>query len=42
MDGNSGLLAPGLAAKLGVPFVSQVAKILDVTEDERDRAARAR
>ena len=33
VDGNSGLLAPGLAAKLGVPFVSQVAKILDVTED---------
>ena len=32
VDGNSGLLAPGLAAKLGVPFVSQVAKILDVTE----------
>jgi electron transfer flavoprotein beta subunit len=33
VDGNSGLLAPGLAAKLGVPFVSQVAKVLDVTED---------
>jgi electron transfer flavoprotein beta subunit len=33
VDGNSGLLAPGLAAKLGVPFVSQVTKILDVTED---------
>jgi len=33
VDGNSGLLAPGLAAKLGVPFVSQVAKILDVTEE---------
>jgi electron transfer flavoprotein beta subunit len=33
VDGNSGLLAPGLAARLGVPFVSQVAKILDVTED---------
>ncbi len=33
VDGNSGLLAPGLAARLGVPFVSQVAKILDVTEE---------
>ncbi len=33
MDGSSGLLAPGLAVKLGVPFVSQVAKILDVTEE---------
>jgi electron transfer flavoprotein beta subunit len=33
VDGNSGLVAPGLAAKLGVPFVSQVAKILDVTGD---------
>jgi electron transfer flavoprotein beta subunit len=33
MDGSSGLVAPGLAVKLGVPFVSQVAKILDVTEE---------
>ncbi|MGC8782096.1 MAG: electron transfer flavoprotein subunit beta/FixA family protein [Anaerolineae bacterium] len=33
VDGNSGLVGPGLAAKLGVPFVSQVAKVLDVTEE---------
>lgn len=33
VDGNSGLVAPGLAAKLGLPFVSQVAKVLDVTEE---------
>ncbi len=32
VDGNSGLVGPGLAATLGVPFVSQVAKVLDVTE----------
>lgn len=33
VDGNSGLVGPGVAAKLGVPFVSGVAKVLDVTED---------
>jgi electron transfer flavoprotein beta subunit len=32
VDGNSSLVAPGLAVKLGLPFVSQVAKVLDVTE----------
>jgi electron transfer flavoprotein beta subunit len=32
VDGNSGMVAPGLAIKLGVPFVSQVAKVLDVTD----------
>ncbi len=32
VDGNSGLVGPGLAASLGVPFVSQVAKVLEVTE----------
>jgi len=33
VDGNSGLVPPGLAVKLGMPFVSQVAKIVDITED---------
>ncbi len=33
VDGNSGLVALGIAAKLGLPFVSQVAKVLDVTDD---------
>ena len=33
VDGNSGLVAAGLAAKLGVPFVSQVAKILEIDEE---------
>lgn len=33
VDGGSGLVAPGLAAELGIPFVSQVARIVDVTED---------
>lgn len=33
VDGNSGLVAPGLAVKLGVPFVSQVAKVIEVTEE---------
>lgn len=32
VDGNSGLVGPGIAAKLGVPFVSGVAKVLDVTD----------
>jgi electron transfer flavoprotein beta subunit len=27
------LIGPGLAAKLGVPFVSQVAKVLDLNEE---------
>jgi electron transfer flavoprotein beta subunit len=30
VDGNNGLVPAGLAVKLGVPFVSQVARILDV------------
>jgi electron transfer flavoprotein beta subunit len=33
VDGNSGLVPAGLAVKLGRPFVSQVAKVLDLTED---------
>ena len=33
VDGNSGLVGPGVAARLGVPFVSGVAKVLDVTEE---------
>lgn len=33
VDGNSGLVGPGLAARLGVPFVSGVAKVVDVTEE---------
>jgi electron transfer flavoprotein beta subunit len=33
VDGNSGMVGPGVAAKLGVPFVSGVAKIIDLTED---------
>jgi electron transfer flavoprotein beta subunit len=33
VDGNSGLVAPGLAAKLGTPFVSQVAKVLELTDE---------
>jgi electron transfer flavoprotein beta subunit len=33
VDGNSGMIAPGLAAKLGLSFVSQVAKVLEVTAD---------
>jgi len=32
VDGNSGLVAAGLAIKLGVPFVSQVAKVVDLTD----------
>ena len=32
VDGNSGLVAPGLAVKLGVPFVSQVARVVDLTD----------
>jgi electron transfer flavoprotein beta subunit len=31
VDGGSGLVGPGLAVELGIPFVSQVARILDVT-----------
>jgi electron transfer flavoprotein beta subunit len=30
VDGNSGLVAPALSVKLGVPFVSQVTKVLDI------------
>ena len=33
VDGNSGLVGPGIAAKLDVPFIGGVAKILDVTEE---------
>ena len=33
VDGSSGLVPAGLAVKLGWPFVSQVAKILDMTGD---------
>jgi electron transfer flavoprotein beta subunit len=33
VDGSSGLVPAGLAVKLNWPFVSQVAKILDVTEE---------
>jgi electron transfer flavoprotein beta subunit len=33
VDGNSGLVPAGLAVKLGRPFVSQVAKVVDLTED---------
>jgi electron transfer flavoprotein beta subunit len=33
VDGASGLVAPGLAVRLGAPFVSQVAKVLDVTAE---------
>lgn len=33
VDGNSGMVGPGLAAKLGVPFVSGVAKVIDVNEE---------
>jgi electron transfer flavoprotein beta subunit len=33
VDGNSGLVPAGLAVKLGRPFVSQVARVLEVTED---------
>lgn len=33
VDGGSGLAAAGLAAELGIPFVSQVARIVDVTDE---------
>ncbi len=33
VDGNGGLVAPGLAIALGVPYVSQVAKVLDLTDE---------
>jgi len=33
VDGNSGLVPPGIAAKLGRPLVSQVAKVIELTED---------
>lgn len=33
VDGNGGLVGPGVAAQLGVPFVSNVNKIIDITED---------
>jgi electron transfer flavoprotein beta subunit len=31
VDGNSGLVPAGIAVKLGVPFISQVAKVVDLT-----------
>jgi electron transfer flavoprotein beta subunit len=33
VDGNSGLVPPGLAVRLGVPFLSQVARVVDITEE---------
>jgi len=33
VDGSSGLVPAGLAVKLGWPFVSQVAKVLDLTQE---------
>jgi len=33
VDGSSGLVPAGLAVNLGWPFVSQVAKVLDLTEE---------
>jgi electron transfer flavoprotein beta subunit len=33
VDGSSGLVPAGLAVKLGWPFVSEVAKVLDLTEE---------
>lgn len=33
VDGNGGLVGPGVAAQLGIPFVSNVNKIVDLTED---------
>lgn len=33
VDGNSGMVGPGVAAMLGVPFVAGVAKVLDVTDE---------
>ncbi len=33
VDGNGGLVGPGVAVQLGVPFVSNVGKIIDVSED---------
>jgi electron transfer flavoprotein beta subunit len=33
VDGNSGLVPAGIAVQLGVPFIAQVAKVLELTED---------
>ncbi len=33
VDGNGGLVGPGLAAQLGIPFVSNVNKIVDMTDE---------
>jgi electron transfer flavoprotein beta subunit len=33
VDGNSGLVPAGLAVKLGRPFVSQVARVVDLTDE---------
>jgi electron transfer flavoprotein beta subunit len=32
VDGNSGLVPPGIAAKLGIPLVSQVTKVVELTD----------
>lgn len=34
VDGNGGLVGPGVAVELGIPFISNVNKIVDMTEDE--------
>ena len=34
VDGNGGLVGPGIAVQLGIPFVSNVNKIVDLNEDE--------
>ena len=33
VDGNSGMVGPGVACKLGIPYVSNVIKIEDVSGD---------
>jgi electron transfer flavoprotein beta subunit len=33
VDGNSGLVPPGLAVRLGVPYLAQVARIVEITEE---------
>ncbi len=33
VDGNGGLVGPGVAAQLGIPFVSNVNKIVDIKDD---------
>ena len=41
VDGNSGMVGPGIAAKLGVPFVAGVAKVIDMTDESVTLFARA-